>query len=51
MAQNSFTVSRGATNKSDVTIASDATSFTGDVRLIIKDTATKAEIYKLIELL
>jgi lipid A disaccharide synthetase len=51
MAQKSYTLTRGDAEKSDVVIATDATSFTGDIRLIVKDTAPKSEIIKLVQLL
>ena len=51
MGQKSYTVSQGDIEKSKVVIANDATSFTGIIRLIIKDDASKSDIIKLIELL
>lgn len=51
MAQNRYTVSMGDIEKTDVVIATDATSFTGDIRLIVKDTSTKSEVLKLIDMI
>ena len=49
MGQNRYTVAKGDTEKQDVVIATDATSFTGEIRLIVKDTLPKGEVLKLIE--
>ena len=49
MGQNRYTVAKGDTEKQDVVIATDATSFTGEIRLIVKDTLPKSEVLKLIE--
>jgi hypothetical protein len=51
MGQNRYTLSQGDTEKQDVVIATDATSFTGEVRLIVKDTLPKSEVLKLIDMI
>lgn len=50
MAQKRYTVSQGDTEKKDIVIATDATSFTGAIRLIVKDTLPKSEVLKLIDM-
>ena len=51
MGQRRYTVSRGTSKERDVSSETDATSFSGTIRLIIKDDAPKSEIYSLIDLL
>jgi hypothetical protein len=51
MGQNRYTVLQGDTEKQDVVIATDSTSFTGEVRLIVKDTLPKSEVLKLIDMI
>lgn len=51
MGQSRYTVSMGDTEKKDVVVDVDATSFTGDIRLIIKDTMPKSEVLKLIDMI